>query len=77
MKIGRQSNSAHSNDELLHICDYAMDEDVHVQVSMEDIERLDVVQWQWDVKTKTPWVLVEDLRAAVASDELKKRIKLP
>lgn len=77
MKIGRQSNSAHTNAELLHICDYAMDEDVHVQVSMEDIDRLDIVMWQWDAKTQSPWVLVEDLRAAVLCDELKKRLRLP
>lgn len=74
MKIGRQSSTAHTNAELLHLCDYATDEDVHVQVTMEDIERLTIVMWQWDAKTQTPWVLVEDLRSAIACDELKKRL---
>lgn len=70
MKIPRQSKVAENstNEELLNLCDYAMDEDVCVPVTMEDIDRLGILSWIWDPKTQSPWVEVKVLRKAIAND---------
>lgn len=53
-----------TNAELLELCDYATGEDMHVEVTASDINRLHVVKYQWDAATQTRWMMVAELRAA-------------